>query len=131
MPNNSQISNENYPRYGEIWMCNLTPKEGSVQSGYRPVFVLSNDKNNTYSSTLNVIPLTSKMNKRKLPVHVELWSYQQYGLKSPSTMMVEQITTVSSADLDKRIGKVTDKDTLNDICRAMSIQFPILQMANA
>ena len=53
-----------HPRFGEIWMCNLTNKDGSVQSGYRPVFILSNDKNNTYSTTLNVIPITSKMNKR-------------------------------------------------------------------
>ncbi len=116
------------PACGEIWMCNLTAKEGSIQSGYRPVFILSNDKNNTYSSTLNIIPLTSKMNKRKLPVHVELWSYQQYGLKSPSTMMIEQITTVCVDDLDKCIGKVTDRAILNEICRAMSVQFPIMQM---
>ena len=83
------------PHCGEIWMCYLTSKDGSVQSGYRPVFILSNDKNNTYSTTLNIIPLTSKMNKRKLPVHVELWSYQQYGLKTPSTLLVEQITTIT------------------------------------
>lgn len=112
------------PRCGEIWMCNLTAKDGSVQSGYRPVFILSNDKNNTFSTTLNVIPITSKMNKRNLPVHVLLWKYEQYGLKSPSTMMVEQITTISADNLDKCIGNVSDKETLNSISRAMFIQFP-------
>ncbi len=76
------------PRFGEVWMCHLTDRGGSVQSGYRPVFILSNNQNNTYSSTLNVIPITSKMNKRKLPVHVELWNYAIFGLKTPSTMMV-------------------------------------------
>lgn len=121
-----------HPKCGEIWMCNLsTTKEGSVQGGYRPVFILSNDKNNTYSTTLNIIPITSKMNKRKLPVHVELWSYKQYGLTSPSTMLIEQIMTIPAAFLDKCIGKVADNKTLSDISNAMAIQFPILQVVGA
>lgn len=121
-----RTTNETRPRCGEIWMCNLVTKDGSIQSGYRPVFILSNDKNNTYSTTLNIIPITSKMNKRRLPVHVELWSYQRYGLKSPSTMLVEQIMTISIDNLDRYIGKVSDNETLCDISRAIAIQFPIL-----
>ena len=117
------------PQCGEIWMCYLTSKDGSVQSGYRPVFILSNDKNNAYSTTLNIIPLTSKMNKRKLPVHVELWSYQNYGLKTPSTLLVEQITTITAECLDKRIGKVDDRKTLCNISNAIAVQFPVLTAA--
>ena len=70
--------------------------------------------------------LTSKMNKRKLPVHVELWSYQKYGLKTPSTLLVEQITTITIECLDKCIGKVSDKETLCNISNAIAIQFPVL-----
>lgn len=114
------------PHFSEIWVCNLTNKDGSVQTGYRPVFILSNDKNNTYSTTLNIIPITTKMNKRRLPVHVELWSYRQYGLTSPSTMLVEQIMTVSIENLDRCIGKVNDWETLNNINKAMFVQFPLL-----
>ena len=117
------------PRCGEIWMCNLITKDGSIQSGYRPVFILSNDKNNTYSTTLNVIPITSKMNKRKLPVHVELWDYQKYGLKAPSTMLVEQIMTISFNHLDKCVGKIKDVKTLEYISRAIAVQFPVLAIA--
>ncbi|MBQ2398349.1 MAG: type II toxin-antitoxin system PemK/MazF family toxin [Bacteroidales bacterium] len=116
------------PHFGEIWMCNLINKDGSIQSGYRPVFILSNNKNNTYSTTLNIIPITSKMNKRKLPVHVELWSYQKYGLKTPSTMMIEQTTTITLECLDKRIGIVSDSQILFNIGKAMSIQFPVFSM---
>ena len=114
------------PHFREIGVCNLTNKDGSVQTGYRPVFILSNDKNNTYSTTLNIIPITTKMNKRRLPVHVELWSYRQYGLTSPSTMLVEQIMTVSIENLDRCIGKVNDWETLNNINKAMFVQFPLL-----
>lgn len=119
----------NTPRCGEIWMCQLASQDGSVQNGYRPVFILSNNKNNICAPTLNVIPLTSKMNKRQLPIHVELWDYHKYGLKKPSTMLVEQITTVPIANLDKCIGHIDDIGILRNIWAAMSIQFPILQMA--
>ena len=116
------------PRFGEIWMCNLTNKDGSVQSGYRPVFILSNDKNNTYSTTLNVIPITSKMNKRNLPVHVELRDYQKCGLKVPSTMMVEQTTTIGIDCLDRKIGTINDSKILTEIGRAILIQFPVFSV---
>lgn len=118
-------NNEIRPRFGEIWMCHLTNKDGSIQSGYRPVFILSNDKNNTYSTTLNIIPITSKMNKRNLPVHVELRSYQKFGLKAPSTMMVEQTTTITIEHLEKKVGIINDRQILLDIGRAMTVQFPI------
>ena len=114
------------PQCGEIWMCHLAEKNGSVQGGYRPVFVLSNDKNNTYSPTLNIIPITTKMNKRSLPVHVELWHYKKYGLKAPSTMLIEQIMTVNSDCLERKTGCIKDTKTLSAIKTAMSIQFPVL-----
>ncbi len=114
------------PRFSEIWMCNLTNKDGSVQNGYRPVFILSNDKNNTHSTTLNIIPITSKTNKRKLPIHVYLQRYRHYGLKSPSTMLIEQITTIPIDYLDKRIGEINDSETLSNISKALFIQFPLL-----
>lgn len=123
---NNPTIKKSRPKCGEIWMCNLSENEGSIQSGYRPVFIVSNDKNNTYSSTINIIPITTKMNKRKLPVHVELWNYQRYGLKAPSTLMVEQTTTVALSSLDKYIGKILDKNVLGDISRAMRVQFPVI-----
>lgn len=124
----SQVDINATPKCGEIWMCQLTYKDGSVQNGYRPVFVLSNDKNNTYSPTLNVIPLTAKMNKRQLPIHVELWNYRKYGLARPSTMLIEQITTVPIICMERRIGNVDDTNVLKSIWEAINIQFPILQL---
>ena len=115
----------NNPKFGDIWMCNLRDSGGSVQSGYRPVFILSNDRNNTHSPTINIIPLTSKMGKRRLPIHVELWNYKDYGLNSPSTMLIEQITTVPSSDLDFKVGKIIDPKTITRIQNAMRIQFPV------
>ena len=118
------------PRCFDIWMCNMANSEGSVQGGYRPALVLSNDRNNTYSPTVNVIPITSKMNKRNLPIHVEIWNYSRFGLKTPSTLMVEQIRTIPIEALDKCIGRIDDKGLLNKIKNAMAIQFPILALVS-
>lgn len=117
------------PKCGEIWKCNLGDTNGSVQGGFRPVFVFSNNKNNTHSSTVNVFPLTTKMNKRQLPVHVELWDYKKYGLSAPSTILVEQPMTIPINLLTRKIGEINDADMLYSICKAMGVQFPILSIS--
>lgn len=113
------------PRCGEIWTCHLGEHGPGVQSGYRPVLILSNDQNNLFSSVVNVAPLTSKMQKRNLPVHVELWNYEAYGLKSPSTILIEQTTTIQMNCLDFRVGKIRDKEIMEQIWVAIEIQFAI------
>lgn len=113
------------PRCGEIWTCHLGEHGPGVQSGYRPVLILSNDQNNLFSSVVNVAPLTSKMHKRSLPVHVELWDYETYGLKSPSTILIEQTTTIQMNCLDFRVGKIHDKEIMEQIWLAIEVQFAI------
>ena len=114
------------PKFLEIWMADLGERSGSLQSGRRPVLIVSNDKNNRYSSVLNVIPMTTKMNKRNLPCHVEIYDYEKFGLNAPSTIMVEQLTVVGKKDLMFRIGKINDDRILMEICDAMAVQFPVL-----
>ena len=114
------------PKFLEIWMADLGERSGSLQSGRRPVLVVSNDKNNRYSSVLNVIPMTTKMNKRNLPCHVEIHDYERFGLNAPSTIMVEQLTVVDKKDLMFRVGKINDDMILMEICDAMAVQFPVL-----
>lgn len=114
------------PRFLEIWMADLDDRGGSVQSGRRPVLIVSNDKNNVYSSVVNVMPMTTKMNKRNLPCHVELYNYERFGLNAPSTIMVEQLTILNKSNLIFKIGKINDPEVLNEIYKAMMIQFPVL-----
>lgn len=116
------------PQFGEIWMCNLVERSGSVQSGYRPVFILSNNVNNTYSPTLNVIPLTSRISKKHLPVHVELFNYSNYGLRMMSTLLVEQVATIPAEYLSVKLGQIDDDIILEQIFKAIEIQFPVVSM---
>ena len=111
---------------GEIWMANLPSNDGSIQGGHRPIFIISNNKNNQHSTVINAIPMTTKMNKRNLPCHVEIWDYKKYGLTAPSTLLIEQLTTVQKENLRYYMGEITDVDMLMRICRAMQSQFPIL-----
>lgn len=114
------------PAFLEIWMCRMGDNGGSVQRGNRPVLIVSNDANNRYSTTINVMPMTTKMNKRNLPCHVVLENFEQYGLTAPSTIMVEQLTTISKENLMYKMGCIDDKDTLMEIYKAMQIQFPFI-----
>jgi mRNA interferase MazF len=115
------------PKCADIWMADLSNSSESVQCGYRPVFIISNDKNNEFAPTVNVFPLTSKMKRRELPCHVRLDNFYDYGLTAPSTILVEQPLTISQNSLLKFVGRIEDRDTLLRIYFAMQSQFPILQ----
>ena len=50
---------------GDILMVNLGQAPGtSLQSGIRPVVVVSNNKANTYSPVVTVVPFTSRVYKK-------------------------------------------------------------------
>ena len=63
---------------GELYYADLSPVVGSEQGGIRPVLVVQNDVGNKYSPTVIAAAVTSKINKAKLPTHIELPS--AYGL---------------------------------------------------
>lgn len=57
---------------GELYYADLSPVVGSEQGGVRPVLVVQNDIGNKYSPTIIAAAVTSKINKAKLPTHIEL-----------------------------------------------------------
>ena len=59
-----QTDTERIPQRGDIWFANLgSHPHSSVQSGCRPVIVISNNIGNNHSDTVNVLPLTRHMKK--------------------------------------------------------------------
>lgn len=89
---------------GEIWMADLGDENilDSEQKGYRPVLVIQNDIGNKFSPTIIVACIT-KQDKADLPTHMD------YKLFEPSTIMFEQIKTISKKRLNKRIAKLTEE----------------------
>ena len=83
------------PKQYEIWFAELGNHYGTcVQSGNRPVLILTNDIANRYSQTFTVIPLTSKMKKLDLPTHIVLTEAHCEMLRAErledSILLVEQ-----------------------------------------
>lgn len=88
---------------GELYYADLSPVVGSEQGGVRPVLVVQNDVGNKYSPTVIAAAITSKMNKAKLPTHIEL-SASTFGLVRDSVILLEQIRTIDKRRLKERIG---------------------------
>ena len=89
---------------GELYYADLSPVVGSEQGGVRPVLVVQNDVGNKYSPTVIAAAVTSRINKAKLPTHIEL--PQAYGLQKDSVILLEQIRTIDKKRLMSRIGQL-------------------------
>ena len=83
---------------GDIFYADLSPVIGSEQGGVRPVLVVQNDVGNKYSPTVIAAAITSKINKAKLPTHIEL-DAKQYGLSRDSVILLEQVRTIDKQRL--------------------------------
>lgn len=90
-------------RRGELYYADLSPVVGSEQGGVRPILVVQNDVGNKYSPTVIAAAVTSKLNKARLPTHIELCA-EDYGLTKDSVILLEQIRTLDKRRLKERIG---------------------------
>lgn len=97
--------------------------DSSVQSGFRPCIVVSNDMNNKYAKTINVIPFSSKMKKN--PVHVVVKQSHVKGfLDRESDCLAEQITTIDKKRIISKIGHIPEESlVMKQINNAMRLQF--------
>lgn len=107
---------------GSIYLANMPLiNNSSVQGGVRPVVVVQNNKGNTYSPTVQVVPLTTR-NKKSLPVHMCICGN---GLKQKSTLLTEQIQTIDKTALKQYLGMVND-ETMNEINHCIAIQLGLI-----
>ena len=107
---------------GDMFYADLSPVVGSEQGGIRPVLIIQNDTGNRYSPTVIVSAITSKMNKSKLPTHIELDS-EEFGLKSDSVILAEQIRTIDKSRLKEKIGHIDDNEVMGKINNALGVSF--------
>lgn len=122
------LKNKIFPKCGEIWYCNLKEAEGHIQNGIRPVIVLSNNRNNQYSTLISMAPITSQMKKTYLPCHVRIENYKEYGLVESSMILIEQTKPVQEENFLEKIGVINDPYLLKEISKAMKNQFPICNL---
>ena len=106
---------------GDIYYADLSPVVGSEQGGVRPVLIIQNDVGNKYSPTVIAAAITSRINKAKMPTHIELCA-REYGLNKDSVILLEQIRTIDKKRLREKTGRLDDElmERVND---ALSISF--------
>ena len=111
---------------GDLYFADLSPVVGSEQGGTRPVLVVQNDVGNKYSPTVIVAAVTSRINKAKLPTHVEVKA-QGNGLSKDSVILLEQLRTIDKRRLREKVGRV-DEETLAAVGEALSISLGMLEL---
>lgn len=74
-------------RFGDVFVANIRA-DGSVQGGRRPVVVFQNNVGNRFSPNVAVLPMTSKIKKKRQITHV-LLPAQHTGLHVDSMVLCE------------------------------------------
>ena len=108
---------------GDIFYADLRPVVGSEQGGIRPVLIVQNDTGNKHSPTVICAAITSKMNKAKLPTHVELDS-NRYGIIKDSVVLLEQVRTIDKSRLKEKVCHL-DRDVLKRVDKALVISLSL------
>ena len=93
---------------GDIYYADLSPLIGSEQGGVRPVLIIQNDVGNRHSPTIICAAITSRMNKAKLPTHIEI-SSGRYHLVKDSVILLEQIRTIDKQRLREYVCHVDSR----------------------
>ncbi|MGN1160175.1 MAG: type II toxin-antitoxin system PemK/MazF family toxin [Lachnospiraceae bacterium] len=110
-------------RRGDVFYADLRPVIGSEQGGIRPVLIIQNDIGNKHSPTIICAAITSKMNKAKLPTHIEL-SAMKYDMVKDSVILLEQLRTIDKTRLKDKVCHLDD-EIMRKVDRALCISLEL------
>ena len=110
-------------RRGDIFYADLSPVVGSEQGGIRPVLIIQNDIGNKHSPTVICAAITSKMNKAKLPTHIEL-NAMLYDMDKDSVVLLEQLRTIDKKRLKDKVCHL-DGEIMEKVNRALKISLEL------
>ena len=110
-------------RRGDVYYADLRPVIGSEQGGIRPVLIVQNDIGNKHSPTVIVAAITSRMNKAKLPTHIELDS-TRYEMDKDSVILLEQLRTIDKTRLKDKVCHL-DCDIMEKVNKGLLISLEL------
>lgn len=108
---------------GEIYLVDLKDTYCNVQNGTRPCLIIQNNYGNDYSPTTIVVPITSKIKKTNMPVHVVV----EKGIsphKSYEMILCESIITISK-DQIKNYLRTVDDSVIKKVDEALEVSLGI------
>ena len=108
---------------GDIFYADLRPVVGSEQGGIRPVLIIQNNVGNRHSPTVICAAITSKMNKAKLPTHIEI-NAELYGIEKDSVILLEQLRTIDKRRLKDKVRHL-DGAMLDKVNHALEISLEL------
>lgn len=93
------------------------------QGGIRPVLIIQNDIGNRHSPTVICAAITSRMNKSKLPTHIEV-DARRYHIVKNSVILLEQIRTIDKQRLKELVCHV-DRELMRRVDEALRISLEL------
>jgi len=104
---------------GEVWWINFDSSIGGGIKKKRPAVIISNDASNKYLNRLQVIPLTSNV-ERCYPSETYIILKGKKG-----KAMADQLTTVSKKRVLNKAGKLS-LDEMSEINKAIKTQLALI-----
>jgi mRNA interferase MazF len=103
---------------GEVWWVNFEPSVGGEIKKKRPAVIISNEASNKFLNRVQVVPLTSKVDR--------LYPSEAYVTLSgkQNKAMADQLTTVSKSRVINLIDKLTSSD-MKKVEQAVKLQLSL------
>lgn len=117
------LSDESFPRYGEVWIVELDPVVGAEIGKRRPALLVSNNISNRYSDTITVLPITSAYPRRNYPHEVAVPAGTA-GLLRNSRIKANMVRTLDKSRMVRFLGMLPSH-YYSEVNRALRVHLNI------